>query len=865
MDIKEIKQRLSITQVLAHYGITAIRHKQICCPFHDDKTPSMQVFEERNSLYCHSSNCKHGGKHIDQIDFIMHQENITKHQAILKAKQLLNYIPNTKQATLTIQQHTNTNYNNSNNMQQQETNYNELFVRLQKTYVASRQAQDYAASRNINHVCLELGFNTAASKVVSGMRNCIVFPLRNNQGEIVSLYGRSIDPENPTHTGLHYYLKNRTGLYHNIPIAIGTETTTLVLTESIIDSATLMVHTNYHTLALFGTNGFTDEHKTLLQSLTNLEEIILFFDGDEAGKQAVAKHSGVLQQLVPGIKISNVITPDDEDINSLTISHEPTILNHLIQNRTFLFSPENKNNLTDNHTKNTTALSFDTTNEEYLCFTAGNIIYSIIGGVALYPIDKLKVTLGLQRNDSYNKLHRLRQSNLDLYSEEQLQRFIRTAAEKLELGTKQLNYDIAELIELLEDYRNQKINLGKPTVEPKRILTTFRIEELLKILRQPNLLRYINNLIGQTGIVGEEINRLIMWTVFTSRFMENPLHIICLGASGTGKTYLQERVSELFPAECKRSFTAASEQAFYYVGKTEIKNKIILVEDMDGASSVLYVLRELQSKAYVSKLVPIKDNKGNMQTKLLEVDGPIVLSGTTTKEKLYEDNANRCLLIYLDNSMEQQQGIMERQRNVSAGLINRAEEQRIIELLQDLQSMFKPINVVNPFATKLHIPETVFKPLRTNAHYLQFIEAITFIHQHQRPIKIDNQGLEYIETTLEDIELANELLKDVLLAKSDELTKACRDFLETVKAKLDQQKKSSFYKNDIREMMRINPNNLKHYLKTLQFYGYIRTIGGNKFKGGYEYEITNKHEYNELQNTVTSALDKALADIRKIA
>ena len=40
-------------------------------------------------------------------------------------------------------------------------------------------------------------------------------------------------------------------------------------------------------------------------------------------------------------------------------------------------------------------------------------------------------------------------------------------------------------------------------------------------------------------------------------------------------------------------------------------------------------------------------------------------------------------------------------------------------------------------------------------------------------------------------------------------------------------------------MMRINPNNLKHYLKTLHFYGYIKTIGGNKFKGGYEYEITN--------------------------
>jgi hypothetical protein len=354
-----------------------------------------------------------------------------------------------------------------------------------------------------------------------------------------------------------------------------------------------------------------------------------------------------------------------------------------------------------------------------------------------------------------------------------------------------------------------------------------------------------------------------MWTVFTSRLMENPLHIICLGASGTGKTYLQERVAELFPKEEKISFTASTEQAFYYVGRTELKHKVVLVEDMDGASSVLYVLRELQSKSYVSKLVPIKDSKGNMQTKMLEVEGPIVLSGTTTKEKLYEDNANRCLLIYLDNSTEQQAGIMERQRNVSAGLINRASEQSTIELLQDLQMMFKKINVVNPFATKLHIPETVFKPLRTNAHYLQFIEAITFVHQFQREVKKDNQGNEFIETTLEDIELANELLKEVLLAKSDELTKACRTFLEDVKAILSKEKKQSFYKSDIRNAMRINPNNLKHYLQTLHFYGYIQTVGGNKFKGGYEYEITNKIEYQNLQNAVQTALDKALAEIRK--
>jgi Mn-dependent DtxR family transcriptional regulator len=157
----------------------------------------------------------------------------------------------------------------------------------------------------------------------------------------------------------------------------------------------------------------------------------------------------------------------------------------------------------------------------------------------------------------------------------------------------------------------------------------------------------------------------------------------------------------------------------------------------------------------------------------------------------------------------------------------------------------------------------VFKPLRTNAHYLQFIEAITFIHQHQRPIKIDNQGEEYIETTLEDIELANELLKEVLLAKSDELTKACRDFLEVIKAHLVKKKKTSFFRGDIREWTRLNPHNINHYLKTLNYYGYIRVVGGQKYKIGYEYEIVNKEEYTRLQGSIYNALDKCLQVVKE--
>jgi DNA primase len=848
MSIAEIKTQLSIMEVLNHYGLKPNANKILCCPFHDDKTPSMQVYPETNTVFCFSSNCKLQGKAIDQIDFILHKENLTKGEAINKAKSLLGHIPT--QSTV-----------------MQSENLNDTFKKLQTALHQSKKAKAYLESRTIYDLKLEAGFNE--DRIYKGLKNCVIFPLKDPGGNITSFYGRSIASSPLERTGgeasKHYYTKDRKGLYPCYPNA---ETTgTLVLTESIIDSLTINHHTNFYSLALYGTNGFTAEHEQAIKALPHLQEVILFFDGDEAGRKAVEKYSQQLKTMNSGVIISSVNTPEGEDPNSLVQSHTPEILTHLIDQRDILFSNENK---TEPITSILATQKLNTKNPDYITYAYEGLKLHIIGGIALYPIDKLKITLKIERKDSSNPLHSIRQSNLDLYSDEQLQKFIRSASERLEVGSKEMHLAIASLIQELEQCREVRIEEQKPKTEKPKVLTESRKAELLKILKEKNLFAKLNELIGNTGVIGEDVNRLIMWTVFTSRLTNNPLHIICLGASGTGKTYLQEKIAELIPKQHKVSFTASTENALYYVGKTDLKHKVIVIEDMDGANSVLYVLRELQSKGYVSKIVPVKDNKGNMKTIQLEVEGPICLSGTTTKEKLYEDNANRCLLIYLDNSEAQQQGIMQYQRKLHAGTINKTLEENTKELLQDMQLMFKNITVVNPYAEKLTIPETVFKPLRTNAHYLQFIEAITFVHQFQRPVKYrthslsfgEGRGEAYIETTLEDIELANELLKDVLLAKSDELTKACRDFLENLKSIL-KENKQSFYRSEVREKLKINPHNLNHYLKTLHFYGYVKPIGGNKYKGGYEYEVTRKDEYTHLQNAVTTALDNALQNIRR--
>jgi DNA primase len=88
------------------------------------------------------------------------------------------------------------------------------------------------------------------------------------------MYFRETDNNKSNH---HYYLQNRQGLY---PGYLKPETTKLILTESIIDTATLMlvpeITNNYQVLACYGTNGLTDEHQQSIKSLENLKEIILF-------------------------------------------------------------------------------------------------------------------------------------------------------------------------------------------------------------------------------------------------------------------------------------------------------------------------------------------------------------------------------------------------------------------------------------------------------------------------------------------------------------------------------------------------------------------------------------------------------------
>jgi DNA primase catalytic core len=887
MQLPDIKKRLKIQTVLNHYGLKPNRNNMLNCPFHEDSNASMKIYTNTNTF-----NCFGCGKNGDAIEFCCLKED-DKHKGILKATELCGEVQPINENPKPIKK-------------QPKQNHSEILTRFfanfqnNLTHPVSVRPKEYLQSRNLNHELLEVGYNSGQfhhrgklsetdkqkcidagllipynGSVPNGIgttytafaKDCIIFPLKDKQNRIVSIYGRSITNNN---NARHYYLKDRTGLYPGYP---KTEITRLILTEAIIDAATLLqipeITAEYEILSCYGTNGLTEEHKQAIKELTQLKEIIFFFDGDQAANEAMQKYQEELSELLPEVKLTQIETPQDEDINSLSVAHEAEIFTHLLENRKDLFllnetlpgTGELTGSVPESEPVGAQAGQLNARNPEYMVYTNDNLQIIILGGINLQQLDRLRITLKLSRSDSRNPLHAIRHT-IDLYHSDYLEKFINKASEQLETGSVTIRKALADLTEQIEGYRLSKIESQKEQKPKERQLTEQRYRKAINYLSTLDLMERTNNDIGKTGMIGEVDNRLLMYLVFTSRLREQPLHIISLGASGTGKTYLQEKISELIPEQEKLEITILSENAFYYFDRKELKNKLVLIEDMDGAQDVLYPLRELQSKKKISKTIPIKDSKGNLKTITLHVEGPICLAGTTTRERLYEDNSNRSLLIYLDGSQNHKEQIMEYQRRLSAGKVNSKAENELKEFFKDMQTVLKPVKVRNPYAELLKLPEYVFKPLRTNSHYLAVIETITFYHQYQREIKTDPEtNQRYIETTLEDIEWANRLLKDVLLAKADELPRQIREFFEGLKYHQKSTGQVSFFAREVREKLRFNPMKVNRYMRELESRGYIQKIGGNR-KAGYEYQVRNWNEYQELQQNM-NILDETLEKLRK--
>ncbi|MDD4275323.1 MAG: CHC2 zinc finger domain-containing protein, partial [Desulfobacter postgatei] len=469
MDIPTIKTRLTITQVLEHYNLKPDRNHRLLCPFHDDKSPSLQVYPKTNTWTCFSTNCSAGSG--DVIDFIMKYEQVSKHEAIEKAKILAGAmgIAPTKS--------------------KQPSTAEELFALFMQSLPRSAKAQDYIKERGLEEV-KEMGYNSGSQS--SQMKYCLIFPLKDSQNNMVSFYGRSILNDTDKR---HYYSASRKGLYPGYPPS---NTQTLILTEAVIDAATLLqipeITENFSVLSLYGTNGLTDEHLEAIRQLTQLHEIILFLDGDEAGRKSTEKHFEPLHNLLPETSISYVETPQDEDVNSLYVKYDREAILQLLGERNYLFSIEKQQEPIEKEKEEkprlpeqpaTSQSRLNITNPEYITFEAYGLLFVLLGGLNLHQLDRMRVTLKISVLEA--PVQSIRHT-VDLYNDDLVEKLIGKTSERLETECKTLRLAIARLTEGLEQYRLNHLESLKTKAPARRTLTPERVQQAITYLKSPGLL-----------------------------------------------------------------------------------------------------------------------------------------------------------------------------------------------------------------------------------------------------------------------------------------------------------------------------------------------------------------------------------------
>jgi DNA primase len=773
MEIQEIKQKLSLSQVLQIYLIKVDKNKMALCPFHDDTKPSLQVNLTKNYYKCHACGAKG-----DQIQFVQDYGNLTKREALLKCIDLIGETPFLENPIPTIQ------ITKPMNSKERSQFLEKLYETFIKSVYLSAPAKDYLKQRNLHQLLDkrgQVGFNSGQFHHAGRFENetnpeeakkqiiaqaleyglllesnltaktgekayyvfgnkSLAYALRNEFNEVVGFYFRSIDN---TKTAKHFYLKNRQGLYPKYP---DQSTKKLILTESIIDCSSLLqineIIENYSLLACYGANGLTPEHLNAIKHLPYLQEIIFIFDNDSPGIEAVKKYTAELKKLYPKLTITTVETPN-KDINETLQGHESEIFTELLQQRK--------------------------------------------------PVDF-----------SYS---------------------IEDLAQKIAILEDLDNIETTEE----ENIREKIANTRQP--KAMSLPDAGQTQEPILFLKTPQLLQRLNTIIGQAGIVGEENSRLLLFLIVISYMNKSPIHGIVQGSSGSGKTHAIKIIVEMMPQEDVLKFTRITESSLYNYGEFDLFRKIIVIEDLDGLKEdALYALRELISNQSLSSLTSIKDKKGNSKGTRKEVKGQFSSLSATTKGELYEDNMNRSFIIAVDESEAQTQRIIDYQNKRITGEIDPKQEKKAIAFIAQLVRNLKNYEVQNSFASKIQLPNNVRNKRRLNEMFQSVIKQITILNQYQRQLTKDGKLI----TTIEDIENAIEILFESVVLKADELDGSLRQFFEKLKNAF---KEEQFTRFDAMEVTGLKKSQLQVYLNELIKYEYIKQLGfankGYKYKIGH--------------------------------
>ena len=109
------------------------------------------------------------------------------------------------------------------------------------------------------------------------------------------------------------------------------------------------------------------------------------------------------------------------------------------------------------------------------------------------------------------------------------------------------------------------------------------------------------------GYVGEELNKILLYLCASSRKLDDPISVLIISQSASGKSYLVDIVRRLMPPEEVVAVTSLSDQVLNYID--DLMHKSMILGEAVHSDTIEYQIREMLSGKELSRLVTVKDRK----------------------------------------------------------------------------------------------------------------------------------------------------------------------------------------------------------------------------------------------------------------
>jgi len=834
-DFDRIKKTTDIVAVVESYGIALKKvgadHVGLC-PFHEDKTPSLRVTAGKGLFRCPA--CGAAG---NVIQFVAKKEGLTDREAALK---LCGSIPGVMRAS----ELPTAGEKKSSSPAVDEATRAKLLARVAgfyaKTLFKDRAGLDYLKTRRLDDPAMLETFSVGycngtlrnalpkAGEIIGQLQAVgvlnergnevfygrVVVPIFDAAGNVVSLYGRRLDDEQPR----HLYLK---GGHRGVFNGIAAKTSqSLIVTEAAFDAMSLWAAGFRNAISLYGKDGWTADHETLVRE-NGVTEILLALDNDERGWEAADALETKLSGLVRNVH--RVAWPEGvKDANAFFLSRTAedfrALLPQPLAAQPHSFATE------------------ETAGKEKIEITPEGFTLAVNGRrYELCAIEKpsaarLKATVKALTDEA----GRFHIDTVDFYLSRSRKGFIAESARLFREMPEAIEADVNRITVAMEKHVAQK--LDGAAVPAVAVPDADRLEAL-RLGRSAGLVDELQRDFGKLGIIGEETNRLLLYLAMTSRKMDDPLAVQILSSSGAGKSHLQDAVLSLCPDEDLIKLTSLTGQALFYKGEDSLRHKCLAIAEVAGAEGARYALRNLISDRKLVIESTIKNAlTGRLETQINTVYGPTAVFETTTNPDTDAETKSRYVLLSVDESPEQTKAILEAQRqsHTLEGRKRSKAREAVLAKHHALQRLLEPVAVVNPFEPLLTYGDDRLAFRRDHPKYLNLILAVTFLHQMQRPRKHDAELGDYIETTLDDIAIANELAHQLFGQSQDDLSFPSRQLLglvgDYVRRRAAEQKtepgKVEFTRRELREAIKWTEARLRLHLAELMRLEYVGAASG---------------------------------------